>query len=678
MSKSLFTILAKLTLLPLLSNGLWNTVNLFENCHITFTTYQYNEIKTDPRKELQYFSTIRHAYPYSPLILNHFVVREAGIKMLTPNTALLLRSYIAKTISVIILHCDTKTFTKLIFDAPIHAHVQSFVVQHINPAFIFQHTDYPQSRLNYFLYYVHSGTSSLILFNFRLPNLVFIPSVFTESVPLKLDITRVPFPLSKIKTFFENANNNLHQKIVAAERSTVIQWHKGNNKCESRNINKNSGFSQCIILSLSHTFNFTFVPENYRTIAFYNIADDWVLDSNLLKVIERDRAYTVQSINRDIFQVIFVTRFPTTFDGIYVFLAPFEAIVWLVLLLACVVITCVVTLAHDDSVAVSFLNFVDVVSTLLGQLNGDSLKTFHSKKWVAAPLLTVWLFSGCYIIMDNLYTGSIFSFLSAVRSPVFPATLRELVDSEIPIITMGSIAYYEGERTSVLKSNHIPQCIDLYAQKPNVIKMFQRLLKKLIYLDVNNNNDKFFKFIRNVELSNRISNANESVIDTGKTFSVMDNGLDLSFLEKNFRWNGSRLIIRGNEETPFTEMQVLAMQRSFLLPMFVKQMALLTSFGLKDKWNKMHNLYGPLSLLSKTNIPNFKKHFLRAVSNAREPVTFHESDPVSLKVIKDVFVLCVMVLVVSMISITVECRFAIAYFVQNLSSRVTVVRQFIH
>lgn len=147
----------------------------------------------------------------------------------------------------------------------------------------------------------------------------------------------------------------------------------------------------------------------------------------------------VREIEHDYFEFLFVTPFPTGYNGLPVFLHAFDYEVWLCLLSFCVAITLIITLSSQDKDKIKFgelvWGFINVTCILLRQGNGNTFAIFSDKKWVAVPILIVWFLGGRYTIMDNLYTGSIFSLISAILPPKFPSTLRDLVDSEFPIIT---------------------------------------------------------------------------------------------------------------------------------------------------------------------------------------------------------------------------------------------------
>ncbi|OXA54929.1 hypothetical protein Fcan01_11868 [Folsomia candida] len=113
-------------------------------------------------------------------------------------------------------------------------------------------------------------------------------------------------------------------------------------------------------------------------------------------------------------------------------------------------------------------DFLNVTSILFGQVSGSTLKMFGNKKWFAKIMLTVWFLGGGYTIIDNLYTGSIFSFMTAKQAPKVPSTFKMLLkDSEIRIITMASFHFAESanQSFSTLRSLLIPAYLELFSKK---------------------------------------------------------------------------------------------------------------------------------------------------------------------------------------------------------------------
>ncbi|OXA45877.1 hypothetical protein Fcan01_19227 [Folsomia candida] len=261
------------------------------------------------------------------------------------------------------------------------------------------------------------------------------------------------------------------------------------------------------------------------------------------------------------------------------------------------------------------IGFLNVTSILLGQVNGDRFDMFHNKKWVAVPILTVWYLGGRYITMDNLYVGSIYSFLSAVKPPIVPGRLDTIVNSDIPIVTL---TYFTSS---------------------------------------------YYSKQRNVEQSKFPPFLNSSLgLDPSKPWAILDEEKTLKEFTSFVKWGGIRKSISATDaSTPLTNSKIgLSLGRkTFLFPIFQKGFGQLSSSGLILRWYKLSELYCPLELVYQMNDKNYKRYLLNAISGAREQVTFHESDPVSMKSVKEIYALCGMCLIFGIVSIIVECAHSV-------------------
>ncbi|OXA47561.1 Glutamate receptor 3.7 [Folsomia candida] len=370
----------------------------------------------------------------------------------------------------------------------------------------------------------------------------------------------------------------------------------------------------------------------------------------------------------------YVTPFPKALDGMNVFLSPFDDMVWVVLLLSCVTITFVIGLSRIKTVE-NFMSDVtqdlfNVTCILLRQVNGESLRMFNNRACVAVPILTVWFLGGCYVIMDNLYTGSVFSFLSAVKAPRLPSSLVDLADSEIPIMTH---SWYLDEtdrpirKIPILNDYLVPQYVNLFKDSPEMMNMFRQLLKKLIFIhqDVDEymSQSGISKLLRNSRQAMSGVSPNK-VIDPEKTFAIMDSDQIVRMNGKLLQSTEKRLILYGKEYTPFNKVFVEVLKRNYLLPIFLKRLGQLLSNGMVDRWRKLEELYVPLYAHYAKNHTDYRKHFAVVMSNGREQITFHEANSISMGSVKEVFVLCGIFLSVSFVSILVECRRSFVYFME--------------
>lgn len=355
-------------------------------------------------------------------------------------------------------------------------------------------------------------------------------------------------------------------------------------------------------------------------------------------------------VTYNIIKYVYVSPLPTAVEGLTSFLSPFSYTVWLSLIGFCITITLIVRfVGHSAERKLSITklveyfvhDFLNLSLLLFGQINGDSFKMFYRKLWVAVPILIVWLLGGGFIIMNNLYMGSIFSYLSAILSPIFPLTWKSLVDSEIPIATTTKYNIFDSANLdeSIVKSLLIPEYKRLFRNNPSLMLKFDQLYKKLIFFGDDLSSRQFLKFLRNTEASRIIRNTNES-LDTSKTFAIMDFAKYLKVYSNFLQWSGSRLVSIGNEATPFTQIGIGAGSKNFISPIFQSRVGRLTSFGLMDRWNRLDDLYTSINTWYTLDGTISPKYFAKAMSNGKEPVTFHESDPVPLKSLLGALLVC--------------------------------------
>ncbi|OXA46897.1 hypothetical protein Fcan01_18163 [Folsomia candida] len=382
-------------------------------------------------------------------------------------------------------------------------------------------------------------------------------------------------------------------------------------------------------------------------------------------------------------QFVFVVPLPTVLGGIEAFMAPFSTTVWTTLFLCCVTITLICACARVEKNAWKVSenmvqDFLNVTSILFGQVSGTTLKMFGNKKWLAKIMLTIWFLGGGYTIIDNLYTGSIFSFMTAIQAPKVPPTFQMLVkDSEIRIITMASFHFDESANLSpfsTLRSLLIPAYLELFNKQPNYIDMLNHLSKKIMFVPIFFSYKLWQSFIRNVTQFKSIQYEHE-ILDTKSIFAVMDDSEDLKYCYGALKWSDSRLIIKAKEDTPFVDIRLAVGNANYLLPIFVKPMGLLLSSGLAKRWNELYDLYSILKDMRGHNSSNYKKYFSKVMYNVRDPVTFHESDPVSFESMKDIFVLCGTILLLAALIICYECtHFIGSYFTKDWNTLYSRIR----
>ncbi|OXA48872.1 hypothetical protein Fcan01_16808 [Folsomia candida] len=207
-----------------------------------------------------------------------------------------------------------------------------------------------------------------------------------------------------------------------------------------------------------------------------------VLDEQFLAQIETEQLLIYDGELATIDFAI-VTQFPHAENSILGVFTPFEGAIWWSILFSCIGISLILQfqgkgLPNNFSGLRSIRDFIMVQSLLFGQAIADEIIKSVKNKQVARPLLAIWFFV-CYLLMENLYQGSIYSDLTVVHPPNVPKTVRELVASNMTIITTSQMYITSKtsnalERTSILKQSIIPEIL-----KKNFSKKVNKFMKKM-------------------------------------------------------------------------------------------------------------------------------------------------------------------------------------------------------
>ncbi|OXA38380.1 hypothetical protein Fcan01_26802 [Folsomia candida] len=463
------------------------------------------------------------------------------------------------------------------------------------------------------------------------------------------EISGMDYPLIKIKFIWFSLNRNLNKENVAVSDVRAYKM----SQCDTKQFNPkmSTSFGKCPILSLSVKHNFTLVDMSLHRSAYYDFETGRILGEALIDWISGD-FYSSYEVRWDNIQFMFVAPFPTGLTGIRALLSPFSETVWTIIIICCLTITLIIKVSDTKRfIAVKFIiDFFNVASILLGQVSGYIFVMFHNKKWVAIPILTVWFLGGRYLTMDNLYVGSIYSFLSAVKLPILPDTLKSLVDSDIPIITMSTAKQSE---LSILKAVHIPEYIEIYKEQKSFVKLLQKLNYRLVSFEGLSHFEVMAKVFGNVKHFQNVSLG----FDRSKVWGIMDDKVILNHVTSYIKLSGRRKIIHATDgTTPFRLTSFALGRKTFLFPIFQKGFGQLSSSGLITRWHKMGELYVPLKFVYRRDKRNYERYFFKAMSNGREPITFHESDPVSMKAVKESLALCGTCLIFGIVSIILECK----------------------
>jgi hypothetical protein len=190
------------------------------------------------------------------------------------------------------------------------------------------------------------------------------------------------------------------------------------------------------------------------------------------------------------------------------------------------------------------------------------LEVFRKNR-VSFPLFGCWLF-GCYILFGNLYSGAIFSCLTADIPPLVPKTLVGLLHSDLSIVTTILFTIKFTHFESLLKESVIPSTISGLGQNSPQSKLLLKLKEKSVFIRGYNRED-YVEIIKNINASQPLSYFNNSV-PTQNTFALIDQEDRLNYILVPVNILGQRYIVENRDDLSITTIQCVNWRKNFLSP----------------------------------------------------------------------------------------------------------------
>ncbi|OXA45068.1 hypothetical protein Fcan01_19980 [Folsomia candida] len=512
--------------------------------------------------------------------------------------------------------------------------------------------------------------SKLVLFSLNYPGSVFVPCLLCPSNKALLiaENLTLSFILRQIDVAWDAQNLNLHANIVQHVGSKLIQ-QEGDCTPVLRHFFNIRSYEFCPLFILRQKFNFTYSfwtsgnktvnRDTIGSINFNSILSNGKLDQILQK------NYGLYGVNFAKFEFSVVTVFPAVANNFAIFLLPFDTTTWILLVVSCITISSLVQIsvsASGFSYSIVLKKYITnalfkVTAMLLGQSEkGDGTKIF-AKRRVALIVSTVWSF-GCYILMENLYQGAMFSFLAVPEFPKVPRTMEELMSSKLPVLTTSSFRFYSaamnGSRRTVttdstLKGIIIPQL--MVAASPAYRRLLDSLDKRIVF--VIHIGTSVEDIIRNISNSKPL----RKNFETSEPFVIMNAADDLGYFTEPIRFLGKRLVIDGRSgEVGFRTATVMSGYRNFVFPRFYSTHMRLVESGLVETWQHLVRSSDRLKEMRKYGNETFKKFYTQINSDVTIQPEFDEFVLVSLEALKYAFALCGAILWVGVVSFVVERR----------------------
>lgn len=205
------------------------------------------------------------------------------------------------------------------------------------------------------------------------------------------------------------------------------------------------------------------------------------------------------------FGLTIVTNFPSRQGSVDTLLSPFDHLTWILLYVSTILVAMVI---HMDIKILKFkpleLPKFDPIFHLLTQLVGQS--SFYLVKINFKTIAVIWSIF-CYILMGNLYQGSIYSCLTVMLPPSVPRTVADIVSSNLQVLTMSLVYDKVGPNgtlmySSVLKHFILPSLIHQFPENSTIARKLSELEENLIFVHSYH--------IFTGELATRLSNSEET------------------------------------------------------------------------------------------------------------------------------------------------------------------------
>lgn len=627
-----------------------SSISSIPNFFIDSNVYFVQRIGENNKDFPPYFSQIVRNNQYSPISVNQIISNSSQAYLLGfPNHSPIPRH--ARS------HLTTVAF--IASEAELCGDITQFLTQkivmlHINPKYLFEHTYHPRNLKNFNNFFLHMGTSMLLLFSVDILRKIFVPCIICEDV-LEVEINKITH-LSELCGLWLSQNSNFAQNHVSI--TYPINLEKLSCGVVFARPNKKVVVSgRCKISHLSKIFNFYIVYYKQAKNPVSQLKIGVVLNSlSILSVAVQPFTHVPYSMMSSFIPFCVVTQYPSSLDGMNAFLLPLSATVWLVLFLSCVTI-CILAQFTEPRKSASkiMVDMVQIISMLMKQVNSKSLQIFCSHKRIGAGVISLWLLCGCTLIMDNLYTGEMFSRLSAITAPLVPGTLTELVESNIPIVTITGYNI-EGSSDSVVLGDTIPTYLRFFQNRNKSTRLLRELRDKLVYVKFFNHSSGYAMFLKAIVGLRSMTSFNVSV-DTSKTYAVIDVPVILDAIAAGYINNRTRLVFEAKEPTPFESISFDVTLRNFFYPLFFRRLSYLSTSGIEGRWANLERS-GVIGITQRLMGESWNEimFFANYKSLKRDSVVLCEKGPIRLKTVGPIFLVCGIMLLLSLACFVMEDR----------------------
>lgn len=514
----------------------------------------------------------------------------------------------------------------------------------IRPHYIFGQIDRHRYLSDFTIITSTIVTTKLILFEESAPTSLLIPCLTCNQFSgAPLDGISLP----EIRQAWDAQNRDMHNYMgilnLQSLNATCGLAHKGFANLQFPDF--------CPIAVIANKYNLTLIG---------NVDYSWYIKlgrhgyGNVFYLSDNDTgpAYTVYEVILDEINFVTVTDYPAVASGVESFVSPFDRSTWTFTLMSVLLVGGFFTWLglregfRDSSIPLIATIAVDrlivVTSIFLGQVGDSSGKSYRSGT-AALMLVVIWLF-GNLVLMANVYQGSIYSCLAVFYPTQTPTGVTDLLNWDVPILEM--FAYYNlktGVTKSILLDFIIPELIATGEASPKFVQFLNKFKAKVLLGS-------------DPSVQTMASNMITGNGTQKQMLVVMFSNNDKEFFVNRIRIVWDRYIVRNKGGSPFSMTRFLLGNTNLLSPYVAKEFGRMRDTGLNGMWNRVLTISKSLRNTGDYTRDQYFQLVQSCFGNQREPVTFHESMPVSLELIKPIFAICAVLVGMEIVVFVVENR----------------------
>lgn len=627
--------------------------HLLQNCDLNLLVVQGFQDNSMP----PFFSTILYELPYSPRLLNIGSYNATDIYGLDHFGA----NYGFPRNGASSSRCSAGIVTLDHFHLKyIQGHTLSFLVlyyfiSYVNPHYVFAHVDSTSNPDYYQGYSFHLGFSKLILWNTYQSETIKIPCIASVHSAPVVNLEDIP-SLQDIDTRWNVMNGNMHRKLLWTRGFplTAVLHPKSKFSCGPNFIWFKEGDAvSCTMSVLETKYNLslsTTRPKDETEFRRLKVGAELRMD--IIDMEYRGRpvlqrfTYRIELIR---FKFVVVTYPPTAISSFVAIFSPFDGWTWIFLGLSMVGVTAgiqVQSLADEQYTKVGKRqDFLDIAALLLSQTCSGKLFQTRYITGIIIILLMPWTLI-CFILLNNLYGGEVFASLTVTSLPNVPRSLEQLAVSNLPIFTTTSFSR-RGVQNSSLTWRIIPELAAGYAGNSKLLRFLEKIKSKLIFVN----------WRRDLIIDNRDLYPIPLLphgCSTNQTFAILDEPVNLYVVLGTGSLLGKRFVIPAQEPwSPFFTINTANGNKNYFSPQLYATLSQLLESGIKTRWEKVDDF---VTLSNKARIVWEEKHsqFLTKYMVAPTKSAFIEFEPVSLTVVKYIFVITFLILLLGLVLFAME------------------------